>query len=142
MIEDGIDLKGKYLGVCRIPSVKTLNDLSSALSVIIALISKEASQEVVMDDLIPLLSKYSKDLPELERKLIDSFTTSFTSVGYSKISTTVSFRIPLGTEQKIVKTVLSAYKTYVKLTPIPKICLLYTSPSPRDQRGSRMPSSA
>ena len=24
----------------------------------------------------------------------------------------------------------------------PKFCLLYTSPSPRDQRGSRMPSSA
>ena len=26
--------------------------------------------------------------------------------------------------------------------PFPDICLLYTSPSPRDQRGSRMPSSA
>ena len=25
---------------------------------------------------------------------------------------------------------------------LPKTCLLYTSPSPRDQRGSRMPSSA
>ena len=25
---------------------------------------------------------------------------------------------------------------------LPYICLLYTSPSPRDQRGSRMPSSA
>ena len=25
---------------------------------------------------------------------------------------------------------------------VPKRCLLYTSPSPRDQRGSRMPSSA
>ena len=25
---------------------------------------------------------------------------------------------------------------------VPKGCLLYTSPSPRDQRGSRMPSSA
>ena len=25
---------------------------------------------------------------------------------------------------------------------LPRICLLYTSPSPRDQRGSRMPSSA
>jgi len=124
LIEDGIDLKGKSLGVCRIPSVKTLDHLSSALSMIIALISKEASQEVVMDDLIPLLSKYSKDLPELERKLVDSFTTSFTSTGYSKISTVVSFSIPLGTEQKIVKTVLSAYKTYVKLTPIPKIGLV------------------
>jgi len=91
---------------------------------IIALIAKESSQEVVMDDLIPLLSKYSKDLPELEHKLVDSFTTSFTSAGYSKISTVVSFRLPLGTDQKIVKTVLSAYKTYAKLTPIPKIGLV------------------
>ena len=32
----------------------------------------------------------------------------------------------------------------VNLAPadLPKDCLLYTSPSPRDQRGSRMPSSA
>ena len=124
LIEDGIDLKGKSLSVCRIPSVKTLNDLSSALSMIIALISKEASQEVVVDDLIPLLSRYSKDLSELERKLVDSFTTSSIVVGYNNMSTVVSFRIPLGTEQKIVKTVLSAYKTYAKLTPIPKIGLV------------------
>ena len=30
----------------------------------------------------------------------------------------------------------------VSLTEDPEFCLLYTSPSPRDQRGSRMPSSA
>ena len=28
------------------------------------------------------------------------------------------------------------------LNDLPGVCLLYTSPSPRDQRGSRMPSSA
>jgi len=124
LIEDGIDLKGKYLNVCRLPPVKTLNNLSSALSMIIALISKEASQEVVLDELIPSLSKYSKDLPELERKLVDSFTTSSTTMGYDKMSTVISFRIPLGIDQKIVKTMLSAYKTYTKLTPIPKIGLV------------------
>jgi len=124
LIEDGIDLKGKYLNVCRIPPVKTLDNLSSALSMIIALISKEASQEVVLDDLIPSLSKYSKDLPELERKLVDSFTTSSTTMGYDNMSTMISFKIPLGIDQKIVKTVLSAYKTYTKLTPIPKIGLV------------------
>jgi len=124
LIEDGIDLKGKYLNVCRIPPVKTLNNLSSALSMIIALISKEASQEVVLDDLIPSLSKYSKDLPELERELVDSFATSSTTMGYDKMSTMISFRIPLGIDQKIVKTVLSAYKTYIRLTPIPKIGLV------------------
>ena len=31
---------------------------------------------------------------------------------------------------------------YSKLLELFKACLLYTSPSPRDQRGSRMPSSA
>jgi len=124
LIEDGIDLKGKSLSVCRIPSIKTLNNLSSALSMMIALISKEVSQEVVMDDLIPLLSKYSKDLPELERKLVDSFTGSSITTGYSRVQTVVSFSIPLGAEQKIVKTILSAYKTYVRLTPIPKIGLV------------------
>ena len=31
---------------------------------------------------------------------------------------------------------------YVDILQNPEICLLYTSPSPRDQRGSRMPSSA
>ena len=124
LIEDGIDLKGKSLSVCRIPSIKTLNNLSSALSMMIALISKEVSQEVIMDDLIPLLPKFSKDLPKLESKLVESFTNSSTTTGYGKMQTLVSFSIPLGAEQKIVKTVLSAYKTYVKLTPIPKIGLV------------------
>ena len=30
----------------------------------------------------------------------------------------------------------------INLKPASVVCLLYTSPSPRDQRGSRMPSSA
>ena len=30
----------------------------------------------------------------------------------------------------------------VEPPPVVEVCLLYTSPSPRDQRGSRMPSSA
>ena len=33
-------------------------------------------------------------------------------------------------------------KTRASLVSDPSACLLYTSPSPRDQRGSRMPSSA
>ena len=39
---------------------------------------------------------------------------------------------------------LNTFQTYTGLPPncSPNLCLLYTSPSPRDQRGSRMPSSA
>ena len=49
LIEDGLELKGKSLGVSRIPSIKTIDNLSSAVSMIISLISKESSQEVVFD---------------------------------------------------------------------------------------------
>ena len=37
---------------------------------------------------------------------------------------------------------LRAEENFESTGAFPEICLLYTSPSPRDQRGSRMPSSA
>ena len=39
-------------------------------------------------------------------------------------------------------TIANDYSSTVKNADIVLCCLLYTSPSPRDQRGSRMPSSA
>ncbi len=124
LIEDGIDLGGKLLDVSRISSIKNLDDLTSALSILISLISKEASQEIVMDGLTQLLSKYSKNSSELERKLIGAFATASTSSKYTKLSTLISFRIQLGSDTKTINTILSAYKNYAKKTPIPKIGLL------------------
>jgi len=124
LIEDGIDLKGKALGVTRIGPIKTLDNLTSSLSMIISLISKEASQEVVMEGLAPLLTKYSKNVSELEPKLTNAFVISSTASQYTHTPTQISFIIQLGSDQKIVKTILSAYKNYVKITPIPKIGLI------------------
>ena len=46
-------------------------------------------------------------------------------------------------EDGLVDYLTDATKGYEVLPPEPfEGCLLYTSPSPRDQRGSRMPSSA
>ena len=42
---------------------------------------------------------------------------------------------------KVVRVEYGADREYFKMAAA-SICLLYTSPSPRDQRGSRMPSSA
>ena len=108
LIEDGIDLRGKALGVTRIPSIKTLENLTSALSMIISLISKEVSQEVVMEGLVQLLIKHAKNLSDLEQKLTDAFATSSTTSQYGHTPTLVSFRIPLGSDQKIVNAILSA----------------------------------
>ncbi|MFB5611336.1 MAG: anaerobic ribonucleoside-triphosphate reductase, partial [Nitrosopumilaceae archaeon] len=124
LVEDGIDLGGKYLEVSRIKSVKDLDDLTSSLSMIISLLSKEVSQEVVIDGLTQLLSKHAKSNSELEHKLTDTFANVSIASKYDKTTTQVSFRLQLGTDPKIIDTVLSAYKNYVAITPIPKIGLI------------------
>ena len=57
---------------------------------------------------------------------------------------TVKENLELALEAKNFKfsTKKERLETLVKDFSIDHICLLYTSPSPRDQRGSRMPSSA
>ena len=43
---------------------------------------------------------------------------------------------------KDVRKYLREFLSDTRVIEVPKICLLYTSPSPRDMRRSRMPSSA
>ena len=124
LIEDGVILGGKYLDVSRITSSKSIDDITSSLSIIISLLSKEASQEIVLDGLISLFTKYSKNIPELEQKLTDAFATASTTSKYNRKSTNVSIRLQLGSDLKIVNAIINAYKNYTKITPIPKIGLI------------------
>jgi ribonucleoside-triphosphate reductase len=124
LIEDGIVLGGKYLDVSRIPASKQLDKITSSLSITISLLSKEASQEIVLDGLVQLFSKHSKSLPELEQKLTNAFATASTTSRYNKISTNVSIRLQLGSDTKLINSIINAYKNYTKITPIPKIGLI------------------
>ena len=124
LIDEGIELQGKGLNITKISSVKTLDDLTTCLSMIMSLISKEATQEVVLDCIVQVLSKFSKNMSDLETKLLQVFSTSSTSTSYTNNPTTLSFRLQLGSDLKLVKAILSTYKTYVKNTPIPKISII------------------
>ena len=85
------------------------------------------------------------------KKLIFSIATALISC-----SAFAQNALDAATPDGLIKTIVTDVMASVKADPeiqkgnIPrvvelvekKICLLYTSPSPRDQRGSRMPSSA
>ncbi|MCH7757270.1 MAG: helix-turn-helix domain-containing protein [Thaumarchaeota archaeon] len=124
LIEDGIILGGKYLDVSRVPSSKSLDDITASLSVIISLLSKEVSQEIVLDGMVSLFSKHSKNVEELEQKLINAFATASTTPNYNKMNTNVSIRLALGSDTKIIIAIINAYQNYTKITPIPKIGLI------------------
>ena len=121
LIEDGLQLGGNSLGVSRILQPKTLDDLAVLLPMVFSLVTKEASQEIVIDELSSVIAKTSKNITEIEKRLVDIFRLSSTSISYSKSPTVISFRLPLSVDQKIVKSILSAYKSYVEVTPLPKI---------------------
>ena len=124
LIEDGIALKGKCPGVTRTSTPKTLADLGKLLPMIFNLVSKESSQEVVIDDLAPVLGKFSKNTSDIEKMLLDVFTMSSTATSLDKSSTILSFRIPLSADKKLIEAIFSAYNTFVKATPTPKIGLI------------------
>ena len=117
MIEEGLQLGGKSLGVSRITQPKTLDDLSILLPMIFSLVSKEASQEIVIDELPNVLAKTSRNLSDIEKHLLDIFKLSSTSISYGKSSTVISFRLALAADNKTVKSILSAYKSYLDVTP-------------------------
>jgi ribonucleoside-triphosphate reductase (formate) len=123
LIEDGIDLRGKFLGVTRLPPPSSLDELATSLSILTSLLVKEASQEIVMDGLVSLLQKYSKNISEIEEKITSAFAR-ISAAKYGKNGTLASFRISLGTDSKIVGAILAAYKKYAKSTPIPSIGLI------------------
>ena len=124
LIEDGIDLGGKYLDVSRIPASKQLSEITSSLSIAISLLSKEASQEIVLDGFVQMFSKYSKSTSELEQKLTAAFATASTTSKYNKTSTNISIRLQLGSDTKIINSIINSYKNYTKITPVPKIGLI------------------
>ncbi|MGH1522457.1 MAG: anaerobic ribonucleoside-triphosphate reductase, partial [Nitrosopumilus sp.] len=76
------------------------------------------------DGLPQLFVKHSKSLLDLEQKLTAAFATASTTSKYNKSSTNVSIRLQLGTDIKIINSIINAYKNYAKITPIPKIGLI------------------
>jgi ribonucleoside-triphosphate reductase len=48
-LEGGLDLKGKFLNMTRIPQIKSSDDAVTTLPALVSLLSREASTEVVLE---------------------------------------------------------------------------------------------
>ncbi|NOJ26835.1 MAG: ArsR family transcriptional regulator [Nitrososphaera sp.] len=113
---DGLDLKGKFLSVARLPALKNPDDAFTALPILVSLLGKETSSEVVLDGLTPVLAK-SKDLEELSSKFAKALIVCSAAGG---ALTTLS--IPAdGVDAKQLAAILDGYRKYVEATPAPRI---------------------
>lgn len=122
IFEDGTSLGSKYHDVSRVQASGRLGDLSVLLSIMLSLLSREASQEVVVDGLASLFAIHTSD-PNLEQSITDAFVTASLTPKYSDPGTAVSIRLQLGSEPEATAAIINAYKNYARITPTPKIGL-------------------
>jgi len=123
--ENAMDLKGKFLSVSRmpLPGIKNSNDFETYLSLLISLLSREASTEVVLEGIIPMILEQTKEPAEISSRfakalMLSSIAPSYTQSGLP--ATTIA--IPAGSHDATsVTALLSGYQKYVDSTPVPRI---------------------
>jgi ribonucleoside-triphosphate reductase len=124
IVENGLDFKGKYLNVSRLKPIRTLDDVTEALHVLISVLSRETSREIILDNFVSSISKRIQESSEsieaaFSRAFISSsISRSFSSSGFP----VVTFPIYLD-ESSITRSILAAYVKYLDHTPIPTIAL-------------------
>ena len=124
IVENGLDFKGKYLNVSRLKPIRTLDDITEVLPVLISVLSRETSREIILDNFVSSISKRIQESSEsieaaFSRAFISSsISRSFSSSGFP----VVTFPIYLD-ESSITRSILAAYMKYLDHTPIPTIAL-------------------
>jgi ribonucleoside-triphosphate reductase (formate) len=115
---DSFDLQGKFPTVARLASLKSADDMLTALPVLIPLLAREASSEVVLEGVTPALAK-AKDAEDLALKFARSLLASSATGPGPAITMTVQQEM----DTKQVNALLDGYKKYVEATPLPRIGL-------------------
>lgn len=115
---DSFDLQGRFPAVARLASLKSADDMLTALPVLIPLLACEASSEVVLEGVAPAIAK-AKDADDLASR----FARALVASSAAGPGPAVTIAIPQETDTKQANALLDGYKKYVEVTPLPRIGL-------------------
>jgi DNA-binding transcriptional ArsR family regulator len=121
--EDGLDLKGKFLNVSRLPTLNNSDDFVTILPILISLLSREASTEIILETIIPQLLKHEQKPEKIESQFTRALLASSVAPSYSLPGfpiTTISLPA-YEFDAKVIDALLDGYRKYVDSTPVPRI---------------------
>ncbi len=121
--DTGLDLKDKFLNVSRLPVIKNDDDFVTVLPILISLLSREASTEIVLDGIVPLLLKCTEEPSKVESQFARALLGSSVAPSYSLrgLPTTTLTLPAYKLDSKLVNALLNGYRRYAESTPIPRI---------------------
>jgi DNA-binding transcriptional ArsR family regulator len=120
------DIKGRYLTVSRIFPSNTIQTPSSIVSIILSLLSREASREIVIEGFLELIQKKSETGTLLKNNIENIFFLTSTISSYGSFSPHITLSIKLSNyDISIVNSLLDGYEKYITFTAIPTIALSF-----------------
>ena len=113
-----LDMQGRFPAVARLASLKMPDDMLTALPVLIPLLACEASTEVVLEGVAPVLAKIN-DADSLSKE----FARALISSSASTPGPMTTIAVPADTDIKQANAMIDGYRRYVDVTPTPRIGL-------------------
>lgn len=136
--EKTLQLGGKFLNVSRVhfPSINNSDDFETYLSLLISLLSREASTELVLEGIVAMFLERTKDSAEMSTRFAKALMLSSVAPSYIQSGLPVTtITIPAdGQDATSVAAVLSGYRKYVDSTPVPRIGLSLIYGDTNDQQ--------
>jgi len=126
IIDNFEDIKGRYLTVSRIFPFKAMETQSSIVSIILSLLSREASREIVIEGFLDFMQKTRETGTLLKNTLENIFFLSSTISSYGSFSPRITLSINLSNSDfSLINSLLESYEKYITSTAIPTIALSF-----------------
>ncbi|MDP8889109.1 MAG: ATP cone domain-containing protein [Thermoproteota archaeon] len=124
LLEGGLDLKGKFLNMARIPPIKSSDDAVTTLPALVSLLSREASTEVVIEGYVSALLNNVNEPEDIASRFARALLSSSGAPSYSAGMpvTTIAMQTDSLDAQQL-NALLDGYRRYVNNTPMPRFGL-------------------
>ena len=117
------NLNGKFFNISRI-RFDEKSKFAAALQLLLALMSREASSEVVLEGITDFLLNDTLDRDEIASSFAQSLISSSASASYSEGLPSFTILLPASTlDKKTLQALFEGYTRYTDLTPLPRVGL-------------------
>jgi ribonucleoside-triphosphate reductase len=124
-LEDGLDLKGKFLNMARIPPIKSSDDAIATLPALVSLLSREASTEVVLEGYVSALLNDVNDPEDIASRFARALLASSGAPSYSAGMPVTTIAVQTDSlDAQQLNALLDGYRRYVNNTPMPRLGLM------------------
>ena len=123
-LEGGLDLKGKFLNMARIPPIKSSDDAVTTLPALVSLLSREASTEVVLEGYVSALLNNVNDPEDIASRFARALLASSGAPSYSAGIPVTTIAVQTDNlDARQLNALLDGYRKYVNNTPMPRLGL-------------------